>query len=267
MFAKRFLALSLALLPAAQAHAEALPANLIQAEMLPGWRTESGTQMAALRITLAPGWKTYWRSPGEGGIPPEFDWSGSENLADAYYHWPTPQVFDLNGYRTLAYLEELVLPIEFVPAQPGQPMRVTSSIHLGVCEDICVPLTVEVAADLSLSAATDGAIVAALDNRPASGLALGLAVPRCSAEPIRDGIRLTADIALGDAGQGDFAVVELDDRAVWTGPVESRAEAGRLVQVTDLVPVDAQPFALNRAQVRLTAFAGGQVIEFIGCKG
>ena len=48
------------------------PEDVVQIEVLPGWQTASGTQMAALRLTLAPGWKTYWRAPGEGGIPPAF---------------------------------------------------------------------------------------------------------------------------------------------------------------------------------------------------
>ncbi|MFY8145805.1 MAG: protein-disulfide reductase DsbD domain-containing protein, partial [Rhodobacter sp.] len=62
--------------------------DLLSAEVLPGWRTEQGTHMAALRLTLAPGWKTYWRSPGDAGIPPLFNWSGSQNLSGVRVHWP-----------------------------------------------------------------------------------------------------------------------------------------------------------------------------------
>lgn len=266
MTALRILLLCLPFL-AQSALAQALPDNLIKARLLPGWRTESGTQMAALQLTLAPGWKTYWRSPGEAGIPPEFDWTGSRNLGDVRLHWPSPQVFDLNGYRTLAYLEELVLPMEFSPAAPGEPVHVTSRIRLGVCEDICVPITVDVSADLSADKIPDPVITAALDAAPASGAALGLGTPRCSAEPVRDGLRLTTDIALPGAGAEDFAVIELANRPVWTLPIENRASAGRLVQVTDLVPTDAQPFALDRSSVRMTVFSGGRVIELQGCTG
>jgi hypothetical protein len=254
--------------PATIAGAESLPDDLIRAELLPGWRTEAGTQMAALRVTLAPGWKTYWRSPGDAGIPPEFDWTGSENVGAVRFHWPRPQVFDLNGYRTLAYADELVLPIEFVPADPGASVRVTSRIRLGVCEEVCVPVSVSVSADLSPGAEQDPAIAAALAIGPDDGRALGLPKPHCSAEPIRDGVRLTSDIGLPGAGAGDFAVVELDDRAVWVADVESRAAGGRLVQVSDLVPAEAKPFALDRSAVRLTVFTTqGDVIELRGCAG
>lgn len=264
----RAIALAACLVLAGAGWAQSLPDNLIRAELLPGWRTAEGTQMSALRLTLAPGWKTYWRSPGEAGIPPEFDWTGSDNLADVRFHWPRPQVFDLNGYRTLAYTGELILPIEFVPADPGAPVSVTSQIRLGVCEDICVPVTVEVAADLGLGTTADPLIQNALGDQPASGRAMGLAPPGCSVDPIADGLRLTADIALPGAAQGDFAVIELADRPVWVGPVESTAGQNQLVQVSDLVPADAKPFTLDRSSVRVTVFTGaGQVIELMGCTG
>src|SRR6056297_1113481 len=96
--------LGLALLAAApaSAHAEAaMPADVVRAEVLPGWTTGAGTRMAALRLTLAPGWKTYWRAPGDAGIPPAFDWSGSRNLKGVAFHWPAPDVFQSYGIRTI----------------------------------------------------------------------------------------------------------------------------------------------------------------------
>ena len=62
--------------------------EVVSASVLTGWRMENGHHMAALRITLAPGWKTYWRAPGEAGIPPRFDWTGSDNLSAVTVHWP-----------------------------------------------------------------------------------------------------------------------------------------------------------------------------------
>ena len=256
------------LLGAAAAAAQNLPDDLIHAEILGGWRTETGTQMAALRLTLADGWKTYWRAPGEAGIPPQFDWSGSTNVASIAYHWPRPQVFDLNGLRTIAYKNELVLPIEFQPVTPGSPVSVTGEVKLGVCLDICVPITVNVSADLSTATKTDPAIRAALDKAPRSGKAAGISTPHCTVEPIRDGLRLTTDIALPAAAPGDFAVVELVDTSVWVASVETRAGDGHLVDVSDLVPSSAKPFALDRSGLRITIFAaGGDVIDLHGCAG
>ena len=247
--------------------AQNLPDDLIRAEILPGWQTEAGTRMAALHLTFAPGWKTYWRSPGEAGIPPEFDWSASRNVGSVRLHWPRPQVYEISGYRTLVYPGELVLPVEIVAAEPGLPVTLAASVNLGVCDEICVPVSFSITADLSGASAPDPAIRAALALQPDAASGRGLAAARCSAEPIRDGMRLTADIPFPAAAQDSFAVVELDDRAVWVAPVETRIGGAGMVQVSDLVPANARPFALSRSAVRLTVFSGGEVVEFDGCKG
>ena len=64
------------------------PSDIVAAEIRPGWRTEQGTIMAALHLRLARDWITYWRHPGESGIAPRLDLSGSGNLAGARLHWP-----------------------------------------------------------------------------------------------------------------------------------------------------------------------------------
>lgn len=264
----RLMAAALFALSSSAAVAQAVPDNLIQAEILPGWRTDSGTQMAAIRITLAPGWKTYWRAPGDSGIPPNFDWSGSSNLQSVTYHWPKPQVFDLNGLQTLAYLGGLILPVEFTPARVGQAVRVTVKANIGVCEEICVPVSFTVNGDLPADRQPDPAIVTALADGPTDGKARGLAKPRCAAEPIRDGMRLSVDIALPEAAKGDFAVIEPANDSIWVSRGEVRAGGGHLIQTSDLVPADAKPFVLDRSSLRMTLFTGsGDVIELTGCAG
>ncbi len=248
--------------------AQTVPTDLVQAEILPGWRTRDGTQIAALRLTLAPGWKTYWRAPGDAGIPPSFDWTGSDNLQSVAYHWPRPQVFDLNGMRMLAYPGGLILPIEFTPAKAGHTMRVTARVDIGVCEDVCVPASFTISADLPAERQPDPVIAAALADGPTDGHARGLEKPRCSVEPIRDGLRLTADIALPEAADGDFAIIEPAADSIWVSPVKVQAEGGHLIQTSDLVPADAKPFVLDRSSLRMTLFTGsGDVIELIGCTG
>ena len=74
------------------------PSDIVAAEVLPGWRTEQGTIMAALHLRLARDWITYWRHPGESGIAPRLDLSGSGNLAEARVHWPAPRLFTKAGF-------------------------------------------------------------------------------------------------------------------------------------------------------------------------
>lgn len=251
------------------ASAQDLPADLVRAELLPGWRMDGGGQMAALHLKLAKGWKTYWRSPGEAGIPPAFDWSGSTNLRGVRVHWPRAQLFDLNGMTTVGYHDELVLPVEILPADPAKPVELHAGMEIGVCKDVCVPVS------LTLSGSPAGdtgnaapAIRAALARQPEPAKAAGVRGVRCTVDPIKDGLRLTATIDMPALGANEFAVVETADPGVWVAEAASRRTAGTLVATTDLVPQDAQPFALNRQGVRITVFGDqGRVVEINGCTG
>ncbi|MEM9552608.1 MAG: protein-disulfide reductase DsbD domain-containing protein, partial [Pseudomonadota bacterium] len=78
--------------------------DVVQVEVLDGGETAHGTVMTALRLTLADGWKTYWRAPGDAGIPPSFNWRGSRNVGEVAITWPTPQVFNDYGMRSIGYL-------------------------------------------------------------------------------------------------------------------------------------------------------------------
>lgn len=246
---------------AAPAVAEAPPDDLVRAELLGGWRTADGVQMAGLRLVLAPGWKTYWRAPGDAGIPPAADWTGSENLGAVRLHFPRPEVFEVSGLRTLGYSDEVVLPIEITPADPSRPVALQGEIGIGVCAEICVPVTLRLAAPLPMPGGPDTAISAALAARP-DPVAPGL---RCRVEPLRDGLRVTAEIDHPPLGPGEVAVIETDDPRVWVSEAMVRREAGAITVTADLVPPDAQPFALDRGRVTITLISGPEAVEIRGC--
>lgn len=253
-------ALSLPGLAAAES-AAALPPGMERAELLGGWQTDSGNRMAALRIALDDGWKTYWRTPGDAGIPPQFDFAGSQNVADVIFHWPTPQVFDLNGTRSVGYDDELILPLEVVPADPTQPVTLSAGVDLGICNDICVPVSVALAADLVGPGAPDPLIRAALTEQPKP---LDLHA-RCLIEPIADGMRVTAAIAL-PAGTGpEVALFELPSTPVWISEAVSRRDGGVLTAMAEFVPDDARPFDLDPTDVRITVLNGKGASEIRGC--
>lgn len=239
----------------------------VSATILPGWRTASGTQMAALALKLPPGWHTYWRSPGEAGIPPRFDWSGSANLESVVYHWPAPAVFDLNGYRTIGYEDALVLPIEFRPTEPGAPIHAAARIQLGVCNEVCVPVELEVAGNLAAGAHKDPAIVTALGTSPSEGGKAGVTASRCAVTPLEDGVRVTNTVSLPRQGAAEFAVIEAPSADVWVQTVSSSRNGRDLTTVVDMVPPDAQPFALDRSGIVITVFGGARPVEVKGCTG
>jgi suppressor for copper-sensitivity B len=109
---------------------------------------DAATLTAGLHFKLQPGWKIYWRSPGDAGYPPQVDWSGSENLASVETEWPLPHRFELFGLQTFGYGEEVVLPLKVSLAEPGKPARLEASVDYLTCSEICVPQTAELSLDL-----------------------------------------------------------------------------------------------------------------------
>ena len=79
-------------------------------DVVTGWR-DGATHVAGLTIRMAPGWHTYWRAPGDAGIPPDFNWSGSANVRDVRVHFPVPEVFEDNGLRSIGYMDQVTFPL------------------------------------------------------------------------------------------------------------------------------------------------------------
>jgi DsbC/DsbD-like thiol-disulfide interchange protein len=94
---------------------------------------------AGIEIKMQPGWKTYWRYPGDSGVPPHFDFSNSENLKTATVLYPAPHLFTDETGQSLGYKERVVFPVVVSPQQPGKPVRLRLKIDYAVCEKLCVP--------------------------------------------------------------------------------------------------------------------------------
>lgn len=224
--------------------------------------------MAGLELRLAPGWKTYWRAPGDGGIPPSFDWSGSENLASARVLWPQPQVFHLNGLRSIGYVGDVVLPVEVTPRDPSRPVRLRAAVDLGVCRDVCVPAELTLDARLDGAGAADPAIRAALADRPATAREAGLSGVACEVEPIRDGLRVRASMTLPARARGkpaEAVVIEPPQPGIWVSEAEVTRKGDRLTAVAEMVDDSGSPFALDRSRITLTILDARGAIEHPGC--
>jgi DsbC/DsbD-like thiol-disulfide interchange protein len=94
---------------------------------------------AGIEIKMQPGWKTYWRYPGDSGVPPHFDFSDSENLKDVKVLYPAPHLFTDETGQSLGYKEKVIIPLAVSPQQPGKPVRLRLKIDYAVCEKLCVP--------------------------------------------------------------------------------------------------------------------------------
>lgn len=262
---KCHLPLALALLIPALPALATTQDDVLQARILPGWAEGGGSHMAALQLDLAPGWKTYWRSPGDAGIPPQFDWSGSTNLKSVNLLWPAPAVFHTNGMQTIGYHDQLILPVEVEALDPSRPVVLNATVDLGVCRDICLPASVELRAEIAAPGTGDPLIAAALKAQPVSGKAAGLTSIACTVEPIKDGLRLTATMALPKRGSVETVAFETTDPAIWVAEAMTSRKGGTLTSVTELVPPSGKPFALDRSGVTLTVISDRGAVEIMGC--
>jgi len=99
------------------------------------------TKMAdlLLEINLEGDWKTYWRSPGEGGVAPTFNWQNeSENVSNINWFWPAPQRYPVLGVETLGYKHQLQLPLTVQLQDLNELTRLKGRLTLASCTNICV---------------------------------------------------------------------------------------------------------------------------------
>lgn len=238
-----------------------LPPGLERAEILEGWQRDDGTRMAGLLIALAPGWKTYWRAPGDAGIPPQIAFAGSENLGKAKLHWPAPEVFDTAGIRTVGYHGGLILPIEITPEDTAKTVDLRIEATIGICDKICIPANLHFEADLTGKGAPDPRIETALAAEPKRIVA----PTECTVQPVRDGMNVTARITLPPAIGPEQPLFELASTPVWVSEAQSHREGDQLVATADFVPPEAEPFDLDPKDIRITVLSDRGAVQIDGC--
>lgn len=255
-------AVGISLVSLAAASAET---SVFRAELRPGWQMQSGNQMAAVHLSLNDGWKTYWRSPGDNGIPPQFDWSGSENVKSVQFHWPRPHVYDVSGFKTIGYKHDLVLPVEVTPKDPSRAMRLKASVDLGVCSDICIPASFSFEAALPRPGASDDTIRRALGQRASTAKEAGLTQIACTLSATDDGLRISAQIEIPSTGGSETVVFEPGQPGVWVSEADVTRQGKRLTATAVLVGQNGTALALERGQVVVTILGEHRAVEINGC--
>lgn len=124
---------------------------------------------AALVVELKPGWKTYWRDPGDAGVPPQFNLADGTNVKAARLDFPAPDRFEEGAARSIGYKHPVSFPLTLSLTSPGSASVIKATAFLGVCEEICVPVQVEFAlkVPVAVGSTADQALVqAAFDALP-----------------------------------------------------------------------------------------------------
>ncbi|MEM7497504.1 MAG: protein-disulfide reductase DsbD domain-containing protein [Pseudomonadota bacterium] len=277
---RRVAALVRALTLSAMAGALALPAqaqqvvsrgeSFLSAQLLPGGRLADGRQSAALVLKMRPGWKTYWRQPGEAGVPPMLDWTGSGNLADIEVGWPAPEVFESFGYTTLGYGDRVVLPLTLTPTLAGEPVTLRLEGTLGVCKDICVfeQVSETVAVPSASSSIHDGAIAAARDAMPDGPAVSGVHLVACRIAGAGKARQVSARFLMPAAavagGPLPLVIVEGPEGS-WVEPPSLAAAEDGAVTLEAVLRLGSAEAWVGRGDLRFTLLATGIAAEIEGC--
>ena len=114
------------------------PPVSVKLELTGHYEAERNLLPALLHVELDEGWKTYWRSPGEGGIPPTFDWSESSNINDIEWRWPVPSRYSIQGIDTVGYQGSLTFPLMIQLSPDARQARISGTLTMSSCTTVCV---------------------------------------------------------------------------------------------------------------------------------
>ena len=265
------LGLAFAVSPSADraAQAQAVVSNgqsFVTGHLLPGARQADGSRIAGLRLTLAEGWKTYWRSPGEAGIPPSFDWSKSTNVASVEVLWPRPDVFTSFGLQTIGYSGQIVLPVVVTPKDPAKPIDLALTADMGVCNEICV--LEQFSIDETITADQRDIGTAQIDRAratvPPAGAAAGLDVAECRITGAGRERHLELRLTFREALSAPVVVVE-GAPDTWISDVVSRQSGVGALDVEAKVTLTSDSGWINRSDLRMTVLADNMSADIRGC--
>jgi len=249
----------------APAIAQDMPKTLdevVQVELLPGWRLDDGTHMAALRFDLAEGWKTYWRSPGDGGLPTHLDHGESGNVEELNIIWPHPEVFRTRGLRSIGYLDEVVLPLHLAP-QSGKDIDLDLSLTFGICDQVCIPVHMAFQDVLTDQVTTPDAIIqAAIASR--ADQATGSAT--CDLSVNEDGLDAVVSMHVPSMGGNDqHVVIETVYPDAWVSEPTVTRDGDYLIAESVLVPENKSLFDVEPGDLQVTVISSETSVSYVGC--
>lgn len=280
----------------------AVEARLITAEN--GVNPDATSISAGLHLQLGEDWKTYWRSPGEVGLPPSIDWAGSENIAEAEFLWPPPERFTAFGIENFGYHDEVVFPIRIVLSEPGMPVALRARVNLLTCSTVCVPQEFDLSLDLPRASGIDNEAARLISTYaarvPDDGMDTGIRITSAHLDDAKTALTLIArsdepfeapdifpelgegtafgkpDIRLGEGGRLVWA--RLPILAAASDPPELQVTVTDGTRAATLEPVlsgdaPAPPFSIaavvpglgELAWIAAIAFLGGLILNVMPC--
>jgi DsbC/DsbD-like thiol-disulfide interchange protein len=220
--------------------------------------------LGGISIELQAGWHTYWRTPGDSGVPPRFDFSKSENVEAVTVMWPAPVKFDDGaGGTSLGYTRQIVLPLRIVAKNSDKPPILRAEINYAVCEKLCIPVEASIElAFASVASTEDGALSAALDTVPKPAT-IGDPNPLTIRDVKREGkTNVLVDVAAPEGK--DVSLFVEGPTPDWALPVPKLLEHSPLGVKRFSFELDGLPPGANPdgAALKLTLVGGERAYEF-----
>ena len=163
---------------------------------------------AGLEFRFAPGWHGYWRTPGDAGIAPVLDWSGTPGLTSATVAWPAPTRLVISGLQNSTYEGDVVLPVRLALLDPKVPADIHVTVDYAACSNVCVPYHADLALMLPVGPATTSDEAGAIATARA-------AVPRAPSEA---GIEVLRQAFVGNGAERALVVDLRSDTVPFSHP-------------------------------------------------
>ena len=240
--------------------------GLKNVHILSGWQNQDGTHIAALELILEKGWKTYWRSPGEAGLPPNISFIRSKNVKSISIIWPSPVVFGPVEMWSVGYKDNLVLPVRITPKDQSAPVALTVDAMVGVCENICVPAEFTLSQELEVGVKKrHPKIVAALVNKPKSARKAGLKNIDCSFLPSDHSMSVRIELTLPKIGKRETMIVEYGQPNHSIRTVSASRKGAVFSGQANINSTSGPVISIERSKVRITLVSAESSVDIGTC--
>ena len=217
---------------------------------------------AGIEIKLQPGWHTYWRYPGDSGVPPRFDFSGSDNVRSAKVRYPAPLLFSDGSGQSIGYSDNVIFPVQVVPRDAGKPVILRLKLDYAVCEKLCIPA--EGRAELPLAAgpsANDILLVAAEAKVPIPVSAADLEL---TTRRVNDAAKPLVAVDLKTPSGKPATIFVEGPSAEWALPIPKPAQGAPAGRQHFGFELDGLPPGVNPKaafELTFTVVEGGRAVE------